>query len=153
MTKTVLIGLGNLLMTDEGIGVRILQELVRTKRVPDSVEALDLGPGGLQVLHAFEGKERAILVDCAFMDLEPGTLRKFSPEDVQSVKVRARQSLHEGDLFETLELAKGLGKCPAQVVLFAIQPSVVELGDSLSELLAEKLASYVVAVAEELRRA
>lgn len=140
-------------MTDEGIGVRIIQELVRTNRVPDSVEALDLGPGGLQVLHAFDGKDKAILVDCGFMGLEPGTLRKFSPDDVRTAKVRARQSLHEGDLFETLELAKGLGKCPAEVVLIAIEPSVVELGDSLSELLTAKFESYVDAVAEELHSA
>ena len=137
-------------MTDEGIGVRIIQELVRTNRVPDSVEALDLGPGGLQVLHAFDGKDKAILVDCAFMGLEPGTLHKFLPEEVKTTKVRARQSLHEGDLFETLELATSLGKCPGEVLLIGIEPAVVELGDSLSELLTAKFEDYVNAVVEEL---
>ncbi|MCP4770231.1 MAG: hydrogenase maturation protease [Planctomycetes bacterium] len=150
MTKKVLIGLGNLLMTDEGIGVRIIQELVRTHRISSDIEALDLGPGGLPVLHALDGVEHAIFVDCAFMGEEPGTLKRFRAEEAQTVKVQARQSAHEGDLFETLELAKRVGQCPSDIVVFGIQPGVVELGVDLSPTLEEQLPAYVDAVAAEL---
>ena len=150
MTKKVLIGLGNLLMTDEGIGVRVIQELTRTERIPSDIEALDLGPGGLTVLHAIADMDEVIFVDCAFMGEEPGTLKRFRAEDVQTVKVQARQSAHEGDLFETLELAKRVGQCPENIVVFGIQPEIVELGADLSTTLQAQLASYVDAVAAEL---
>jgi hydrogenase maturation protease len=150
MTKKVLIGLGNLLMTDEGIGVRVIQELIRTERIPSDIEALDLGPGGLTVLHAMNEMDEAFFIDCAFMGEEPGTLKRFRAEDAQTVKVQARQSAHEGDLFETLELAKRVGQCPDKIVVFGIQPEIVELGADLSTTLEAQLPAYVDAVAAEL---
>jgi len=148
---TILIGLGNALMSDEGIGVRILQELVHRGEVPPQVEPLDLGPGGLSVLHACTGYARAIFIDCGFMGRPTGTLVAFHPEDVQTIKIRPRQSLHEGDLLETLELARRLGQCPPDVTIFAVQPSRVSLGDHLSPELESRLDFYVTTIAHSLR--
>jgi hydrogenase maturation protease len=151
MKRIVLIGLGNPLMSDEGIGIRVVQELLRTGNVSQNVDALDLGTGGLRVLYECCGYDKAIFVDCGFMNRTPGSLVKFTPAEVHTVKVMPRQSLHEGDLFETLELAKRLGQCPEEIVIFAVEPATVALGDTLSEVLEKRLGSYVEAIAEELK--
>jgi hydrogenase maturation protease len=150
MKKTVLIGLGNLLMTDEGVGVRVIQQLQSDPRRPEDVDALDLGPGGLRVLHAMDGADKVVFVDCAFMDAEAGTMQRFLPAEARTVKVRGRQSLHEGDLFETLELAERLGRLPQEVVIFGVQPQLVASGDDLSGTLAARLPGYVDTVLAEL---
>lgn len=150
MKTTALIGLGNLLMSDEGIGVRVVQTMIDLGTVPADVEAMDLGPGGLTVLHAINGFERAVFVDCAFMDLVPGSLQRFTPDQVRTVKVRGRQSLHEGDLFETLSLAERLGQCPGEVVIFGVQPQQVEPGEELSPVLRSRMTEYMDAVLAEL---
>lgn len=150
MKTTALIGLGNLLMSDEGIGVRVVQTLIDLGSVPDHVDAMDLGPGGLTVLHAITGFERVVFVDCAFMDLVPGSLQRFTPNQARTVKVRGRQSLHEGDLFETLALADRLGRCPEEIVIFGVQPQTVEPGEELSPVLRGRMTEYMDAVLDEV---
>ncbi len=151
MKTTALIGLGNLLMSDEGIGVRVVQTLIDVGSVPDDVEAMDLGPGGLTVLHAMTGFERVVFVDCAFMDLVPGSWQRFAPEQARTVKVRGRQSLHEGDLFETLALADRLGRAPKEIVIFGVQPQLVDPGEELSPVLRSRMTEYMDAVITELK--
>jgi hydrogenase maturation protease len=147
---TVVLGLGNPLMADEGIGVYLIERLTGlAERYPD-VEFLDAGTGGMSVLHLIEGRTRAIFIDCAFMDEAPGTLRRFTPEEVRSTKVLAHQSLHEADLMGILTLAERLGQCPEQIVIFGIQPEEVEMRQSLSPLLLEKVDAYLAAIRAEL---
>ena len=66
------------------------------------------------------------------------------------MKVLAHQSLHEADLMQILSLAERLDQCPEQVVIFGIQPEVVEMRQSLSPLLLEKVDAYLAAVRAEL---
>ncbi|MBC8406962.1 MAG: hydrogenase maturation protease [Planctomycetes bacterium] len=150
MKSTVLIGLGNLLMSDEGVGVHVVHALLNSGRLPADVVALDLGPGGLTVLHAMTGFARAIFIDCAFMNLPAGEWRQFQPEAARTVKVRGRQSLHEGDLMEILDLATGLNRLPNEVVIFGIQPASVEPGERLTAALQNKMGEYQTAILQEV---
>lgn len=149
--EIVIIGLGNLYMRDEGVGGRIVQALVDRREVPEGVEALDLGTGGLAVLHAISGRRKAVLVDCAFMDELPGVWRRFRPDEVRSRKLSMRYSLHEGDLMETLELAARVGECPADVCVIGIQPESIEPGEGLSPALENRFEEYMRVVAEAAR--
>ena len=80
----------------------------------------------MAVLHRIEGRDRALFIDCAFMGQEPGSIRRFTPEEVRSTKVLAHQSLHEADLLRVIGLAEELGQCPPRVVIFGIEPEVVD---------------------------
>ena len=100
-------------------------------RFPE-VEFLDLGVGGLAVLHHLSGRRKALLLDCAYMNEPAGTLRRFTPDDVTSAKTLAGFSLHEGDLLQVLELARRLDMAPAEIVIFGIQPAEVTPGEGLS---------------------
>jgi len=150
MRPVVVIGLGNLLLSDEGVGVHVIRALEEQAASFPEVDLLDLGAGGLSVLYAISGRRKAILVDCALMGEPPGTLRRFAPEEVRTVKALSGFSLHEGDLVRVLELARELGQAPEEVVIFGIQPADVSPGQELSPILQGRLQEYVDRVAAEL---
>lgn len=139
----MLIGLGNPLMSDEGIGVRLVAELEAHCQIPSDLQMLDLGTGGMGVLHAIAKRDKAIFVDSALMGEEPGTVRRFSPDEVVSHKLLPRLSLHEGDLLQTLELARRLGDCPDEIVIFGVEPVSVAPGLELSPCLESRLGEYL----------
>jgi len=146
----VVLGLGNPLMGDEGIGVYLIERLAGSAADYPSVDFLDAGTGGLSVLHHIEGRRKAILIDCAFMDEEPGTIRRFTPEEVRSRKVLAHQSLHEADLMRVIEIARQLEQAPDEIVIFGIQPQRVERVQGLSPTLMERTDEYISRVLQEM---
>lgn len=150
MKSVVILGLGNTLMSDEGIGVRVAQAVQQDAGLPDSVEVLDLGSGGLRALHLIKDRAKAVFVDCAFMDEAPGVMRRFTPDEARSRKVQTRLSMHESDLLQTIELSRQLGECPGDVVIIGIQPGEVAPGEGLSEALANHLAEYADSVLAEV---
>jgi hydrogenase maturation protease len=145
----VVLGLGNPLMADEGVGVAVIERLQsQADRYPD-VEFIDAGTGGMALLHLIERRRKAIFVDCAFMHERPGEIRRFTPEQVRSKKELAHQSLHEADLLKILELAQQLDQAPQQVVIFGIQPEIVTPRLELSKTIADRLEQYVDAIRSE----
>jgi hydrogenase maturation protease len=84
------------------------------------------------------------------MGTKPGTIKRFTPEDVKSIKKPAHQSLHEADILKILALAKHLRQYPQQLIIFGIEPEKIELGQNLSKTLKEKLDDYVAEISEEL---
>jgi len=148
--STVVLGLGNPLMADEGIGIYLVERLQESADAYPSVEFVDAGTGGLSILHQIEGREKAVLIDCAFMDEPPGTLRRFTPDEVHSTKGLAHQSLHEADLLRILELARRLGQAPGEIVIVGIQPERVAPGPGLSPVLVERIDEYLAALRREL---
>ena len=159
-TGTVLIGLGNPLLRDEGIGVHLERALAASHAkktsglgsfsYPQPVEFLDLGTASFRVLHAIAGKARALFIDCALMEEAPGTLRRFTLDEVRTRKSLPQLSLHEGDLLHTLDLAQKIEECPPTVVIFGIQPEDISPGEALSPALTASFAEYVRAIEEEI---
>ncbi len=146
----VVLGLGNPLMADEGIGVHLVERLLESADRYPAVDFVDAGTGGLSILYLIEDRRKAILIDCAFMDEPPGTIRRFTPEEVQSVKVLAHQSLHEADLMQIIALARQLGQAPGAIVIFGIQPERVEPALDLSRTLMERIDEYISTILPEL---
>jgi len=152
MKPTLIICLGNPLMRDEGIGIRLASELMDHLTDNPDVEVIDLGTGGLSVIHAIEGREKVIFVDCAIMGETPGLINRFIPEQVRSMKVRMRYSLHEGDLLNTLKLSRSLGQCPDDIVIFGIEPKEIAHSEGLTSELENNIQKYVQAILKELDR-
>jgi hydrogenase maturation protease len=105
MKNTIVLGIGNPLMCDEGIGIRVIEELQSASGNFPEADFLDAGTGGIAMVHRLEGYKKAILIDCALMGQQPGTIKRFTPDDVTSVKQLAHLSLHEADIISVLELA------------------------------------------------
>jgi hydrogenase maturation protease len=146
----VVLGLGNPLMGDEGIGVYLIEPLARSAAEHPSVEFIDAGTGGLAVLHYLQGRRKAILIDCALMGESPGAIKRFTPGEVQSTNVLAHQSLHEADLLRITAMAERLGQAPEQIVIFGIQPERVEPGQGLSQTLRNRIGEYLSAILHEI---
>jgi len=150
MKPTLIICLGNPLMRDEGIGVLLASELSSHLAGNPDVEVIDLGTGGLSVIHAVSGRKKIIFVDCAVMEQAPGTMLRFTPEQVRSKKVRMRYSLHEGDLLNTLELSRNLGECPDDIVIFGIEPKEITQGEGLTSELQNNIRQYIQTILQEI---
>ncbi len=151
-THTVVIGLGNPLMSDDGIGNRLISEFASRSRRGEfaGVLFLDLGTSGARVLHAIAQKSKAIFLDCVFMGEQPGAIRRFTPDDVRSRKILSRFSFHEADLLGILELSRKLGECPRELVIFGIEPQEIVPGETLSCALHARMNSYAAMIEAEL---
>ena len=149
MNDVVVIGLGSPLLSDEGVGVHLIKKMSTPGPYGSGVDFIDLGTAGARILHAVAGRRKAIFIDCALMGEQPGTIRRFTPDDVRSEKQLPRMSLHEGDLMQFIELSRRLGECPDDVVIFGIQPQDMSPGLELSPLLAARMDEYVKAITTE----
>ncbi|MCJ7779064.1 MAG: hydrogenase maturation protease [Sedimentisphaerales bacterium] len=146
----VVIGLGNVLLSDEGIGVNILEHLSRLAEKYPSIDFVNSGTGGLNILHLLEHRSKAIIIDCANMGVEAGRIKRFTPDEVLSVKKLVHYSLHEQDLLQIIDLARRLGCCPQEIVIFGIQPENTSLGQKLSQKLVDRMDDYITFICEEL---
>lgn len=146
----VVLGLGNSLMSDEGIGPAIVEWFYEHAEDYPLIDFIDAGTGGMSILHLFANRRKAIFIDCAYMGTKAGTIRKFEPTDVNSVKKLTHQSLHEADILKIISLSKKLDQQPQSIVIFGIEPESVKPGQALSETLAAKMDDYIAAVSQEL---
>ncbi len=147
----VVLGLGNLLRRDEGLGIRALERLQTRYTLPDTVQLVDGGTLGLDLLCYLEGAARVLILDAALTDGPPGTLLRAAGDEVPSF-FGMRTSPHEIALADLLAVTKLRGTEPDEVVVWGMQPAALELGWELSEPIAANLDALVDAVATELRR-
>lgn len=150
MNPTVVIGLGNRLLSDEGIGLFLLEALARKAAEFPAVDFLELGTGGMAVLHALAGRKTALILDCARMGAMPGTMRRFTPDTVRSGDAPPHFSLHEGNVLDLIALARRVGECPERIIIFGIQPETIAPGETVSPILQARLPEYLGVITKEL---
>ena len=149
--STLILGVGNLLLSDEGAGLRVLERLTATYDLPEEVQTLDGGTLGLDLLYYLEGVENLLIIDAMEMGEEPGTLLRLEGDEVPaflSIKV----SPHQIGIPDMLFAAKLKDLFPRRVVLWGVQPGRMEVGLELSEPVAAQVDVLVEKVVEELER-
>jgi len=146
---TVIIGVGNYLMSDEGVGIHAIAKL-REMKWPDDVELIDGGTPGVTLLHMMEGRKLVIIIDCADFGGKPGKIGIFDPDELRRDE-NTEISLHATDLLGSLELARRTGNYPEKVIIVGIQPVKIEMGTSLSGDLADSLTQLPDIVKNILR--
>lgn len=149
--KTLVLGVGNLLMCDEGVGVVVVEQLAKRYRVAKEVQILDGGTLGLDLLYYLEGVENLLLIDAVQADLEPGGLLRLEGEDVPTF-MAMKISPHEIGVPDMLFAAKLKGIFPQNIVLLGIQPQRVEIGVSLSDVVAGQIDTLLDQTVEQLDR-
>lgn len=137
-------------MSDEGVGTSIIERFLAQSSEYPSVDFIDAGTGGMSILHLIAGRQKAIFIDCAYMGTTAGTIKKFKPDEVISVKKLAHQSLHEADVLKVIDLAEHLNQSPQRIVIFGIEPESTDPSDKLSETVESKMNDFVAAISEEL---
>lgn len=147
----VLLGLGNTLFGDEGLGIRALERLLERYRLPPEVAALDGGVLGLELLAHVEGATHLLVIDAVQTGRAPGTLVRLEGEDIQAV-LALKLSMHQVGFQEVLAMSALRGTTPPRLVVWGMEPATLETGLDLSETVAARLDHLVEAVVGELRR-
>lgn len=133
MTKTVVLGIGNILLSDEGVGIRALDE-IRSQCADYDIEYVDGGTLSFTLAGTVSDCDHLIVVDAANLKAAPGTVRLFRNEEMDSfVYAGGKRSVHEVGLGDLMSMASLAGELPEQRALIGIQPDVVDWGEELSE--------------------
>ena len=149
--KVLVMGVGSILMTDEGIGIRAVEELDKRYRFPENVEILDGGTSGIELLSYISGKDYLIIIDAIKSGNPPGTVLRVEGEDVPA-RFRTRISPHQLGISDLLAAATLTDEMPKQLVLFGIEPKEIVLGIGLSTEVRANLDRLIQVVVDELKR-
>lgn len=132
----LVLGLGNLLLSDDGVGLRLLDELSQEAgEWGERVEFLDGGTQGLALLAQISERPALVVLDAVQMGAPPGTVHVVRTPDLLSWNVSRAATAHEGNALELLHAAALLGDLPSEVIVIGVEPKSVKTGIGLSEAL------------------
>jgi len=146
--KVIIIGIGNLILRDEGVGVHAVREL-EGRELPSGVEVIDGGTATMDLLSVMRDAKRIIVIDALKGGGGPGTIYRLSPDDLMA-ETEHPLSLHQVGLLEVLGMARQLGGDP-EVVIIGVEPKEISWGMELTSEVQAKLPHVIDAVFEELR--
>lgn len=145
------VGVGNLLLRDEGAGIHALRKLQEALRpLPPWLSLLEAGLPGVGLLELFKKAEGMILIDAARMNKSPGTVIRFSPEELMDKPHGASFSSHDLKLPEVFALARSLSLLPRSVAIIGIEPGEISWGMGLTPAVAASLPRVVELVQREI---
>lgn len=147
--KALILGIGNLLLSDEGIGVHAVRELAE-RGLPAGVEVLDGGTSGADLIDALADRPKIVVIDAASGDGHPGTIYRCEARDL--MEQEHALSLHEFGLIDSLRMAEQLGCAPRRVIVLGVQPATLapgmELSPEVAAVLPKVIALAIQAVTE-----
>ncbi|MBM7865738.1 HyaD/HybD family hydrogenase maturation endopeptidase [Heliobacterium gestii] len=147
--KIIIMGLGNLLFTDEGLGVHAIRRMEAGYDFAPEVELIDGGTLGLLLLDHLEEASHFLCIDAVNAGKAPGTLVRLEKEQLPSY-LGVKMSQHQMGFQEVLALANLRGTLPAEMVLIGVQPESLEWGTELSPTVAAVLPGVIEAALEQL---
>lgn len=146
----LVLGLGNLLMTDDALGSRMIAELENRFLVPPSLRLLDGGTLGLDLLPYLEGVDQLLVIDALQMGAPPGKLFRLEGEEVPRAFAN-KLSVHQMGLQDLLAVAELQGHLPQQLVVWGIQAASIEVGMELSPTVAANCEALIASIVDELK--
>jgi hydrogenase maturation protease len=146
----LILGLGNVLCSDDGLGVAAVHRLLDSYEASDGVRILDGGTLGLSLLPYLEDAERVILVDAVRDDAAPGSFVRMTGEDVAPA-VTSRLSVHQIGVVDLLDGARWLGRMPKTLILLGLVPESLELSLTRTASVERHLPELVERIAAEAR--
>jgi len=145
----LVLGLGNVLLQDEGVGVRLVDCLADRYLLPEGVEVLDGGTSGMELIHTIADRDALILCDAVRADAPPGSVLRVAGEDLPAF-FRTKLSPHQLGVCDLLATLALLGRTPSRVVLIGIVPEAMELGLALSPRVAAALEEALLRLVGEM---
>jgi hydrogenase maturation protease len=133
--KIGILGIGNLLLSDEGFGVHFVEFLTKSYTVPDNVSILDGGTAGIMMAPFIEQQDILYVVDTVAIQAEPGSIHCFTDEDVRAGTFQYKMSPHQVGLLDILELCKLRGHAPQRTEMLTVVPEDLSTRIGLSATL------------------
>jgi hydrogenase maturation protease len=148
--KIALLGLGNLMRTDDAVGMLTLRRLEERSLLPPEVRVIEGGTLGLDLLHSLRGISHLLVLDAVDSCTTPGTLKRFEGQQVDDLPVsKSVHLLGFSDLMGALRL---MDAAPEEVVLLGVQPASTEWGTDLTPEVEPALHALMEAAVEQLAR-
>jgi hydrogenase maturation protease len=147
--RVVVLGIGNLLMSDEGVGVHAVRALEEQYVLLNSVKVVDGGTAGMELLPELEGADHLIVVDAIRAGQPPGGVVRLADEDLPAL-FKTKLSPHQIGLSDLLAALMFSGGAPGRIVLIGVQPASLDLSLDLSPCVAARLDEVVGLVVAEL---
>ncbi|MBI5055834.1 MAG: HyaD/HybD family hydrogenase maturation endopeptidase [Nitrospirae bacterium] len=144
-------GIGNILLSDDGVGVHAVNKLKNDYVFPESVELIDGGTKGLDLLPLFEGRDKVLIIDAANFKKEPGTIDTVEGDKIPAFLISNKLSVHQIGLPDTLFAARLMGITPPEMCLIGIQPKSMETSVELSDDIQQQLGALVNKVVLKLK--
>jgi hydrogenase maturation protease len=131
--KTLILGIGNTLLQDEGAGVHAIRMLADRTMQRDDIELMDGGTLSFSLAGAIEDADQLIVIDAAQYDGEPGTTKVFIGDQMDAfIGGNRKLSVHEVSLIDLMMIARLADQLPRQRALIGIQPQTIEWGETPS---------------------
>lgn len=146
--NTVIIGIGNILLQDDGVGVHVIKQLENDKSL-STIKLVDGGTSTLDMLGYFLDYKKVVVIDCLRAGLKPGTIYKIKPEDIKSYK-KENLSIHDVQILDVVEMANMMGKYP-EVVIFGIEPEKIAVNLEMTAMIVSKIPEIICNIKEELQ--
>lgn len=149
--QVLVLGLGNRMRRDDGLGLLALRRLRERRAWPEAVTFVEGGTGGLSLLHALEGKSHLLVLDAIQAPHPPGTLVRATLQDLEPLQGRSL-SVHQLAGEDLLRWARALNRLPEHHLLLGLVPASVEMGEGLSPPVAANLEHLVAAAVRVLEQ-
>lgn len=143
--RTLVMGIGNLLLGDEGVGVHAIRELAEVN-LPDEVELLDAGIAFTDALAHMEGVSRLIIIDAVKGGQAPGTVYRIQVK--RHLDRACRTAIHGLSIIDMMELYQG--SLPDGVTILGIEPAVIDWGLEISETVSQSMPLLIDAICSEI---
>ena len=151
-SQITILGIGNILLTDEGFGVRVIEKLFEDYEFPDNVAVVEGGELGIHLLGTLSKADHLIVVDAVKNKQPPGTLYRLEKDELPE-RILMKNSLHQTDFLETLTLCQMIDKSPETIVVLGAEPEDIETHSvDLTPVVAARLDDTVALVLRELER-
>ncbi len=151
--KIIVCGIGNLLLRDEGVGIHVINELQKLS-LPKNVEVRDCATRGMDALDELEGTDKAIIVDAVKLGDKPGTVYRFTLDELERDDRTLRMmSFHDLDLLTAIKIGRSTYDLPEDVVIIGIEPERAnEYSMELTPEVAKAVPKAVQAVLSEIKK-
>lgn len=147
MNKQCVIGIGNILLRDDGIGIHSINELQK-ETLKDDIDLIDGGTSTFDLLGYFLDNEKIIVVDSLKGGHEAGTIYRITPEELGSY-IKANSSLHDVQVLDILKQAELMGAKP-EVIIIGVEPCEIFYDMELSAVLKNEIPNIIRIIKEEI---
>lgn len=141
MPRIAVMGVGNILMTDDGVGVHAVKAL-RNQKLPPDIITIDAGTSLLDAIQFLEEVDLLIIIDAIHGDGSPGTIYQLSLEDISTKSKRCFSTHHIGVL-DALKISKLIGNLPDEIIILGVEPKKIDIGENLSPIIFEKIEDII----------
>lgn len=149
--KIVILGAGNTLLSDEGVGVHLVRRLEARHRFPEDVELVDAGTFGLLAGQYAEEADLLYIVDALAVEGTPGRVIRYTGEELRTDRMPVKLGPHQMGLLDMLAMAEMRQRTPAEVHVFGVIPESLDTGETLSPSCAAALDEIEAALLCELK--